>query len=68
MYAIRSYYGEPWVGERLSADSGCTGECPARNGCPAGAEYRYPAPILAYHYGVSLAFLREAQSVARAAT
>lgn len=49
---------ESCVGHRLVPDSSCATRCHARLACPVGAEFRYPEPQIAYHYGVSLTMLR----------
>lgn len=39
---------------RLSEDSACTSTCLARVACPHGAEFRYDADQMAYHYDLAL--------------
>ena len=44
--------------ERLQDNSDCALSCAARLACPAGAEYRYTAEQIRYHYGRSLITLK----------
>lgn len=46
------------VSHRVAEGSGCAGQCVARLACPVAPEHRYSAAQMAYHYGVSLKFLR----------
>ena len=39
---------------RMSENSSCTDTCLARVACPAGAQHRYPAEQMSYHYLYSL--------------
>lgn len=43
---------------RVSEASPCALRCPAREACPIGAEHRYDADQIGYHYGASLATIR----------
>lgn len=46
------------INQRLTEGSVCAQGCAARLACPVGAEYRYSASQMDYHYGVSLRMLR----------
>lgn len=44
--------------ERSKPDAACALQCLARNVCPAGAQYRYSAAQMGYHYAHSLQAIR----------
>lgn len=46
---------------RASEASPCALRCPAREACPIGAEHRYDADQIGYHYGASLTTIRRMQ-------
>lgn len=47
------------VDHRLRVGSSCAQTCWAREACPVAADQAYPPEQLAYHYGQSLAFIRQ---------
>lgn len=47
------------VDERLGEDSACATSCPARLACPVRQEMRYEPGQIVYHYGCSLAMIRQ---------
>jgi epoxyqueuosine reductase len=46
---------------RVGEASPCALRCPAREACPIGAEHRYDADQIRYHYGTSLTTIRRMQ-------
>jgi len=59
--SMAGWNGQACIRQRLDTASPCTADCRARSACPGGAEWRYDAATRAYHYGVSLATLRDWQ-------
>lgn len=50
---------------RVAPGSPCAGRCLARLACPVAPEHRYSLPQLQYHYGRSLATIRQVQSAGK---
>lgn len=50
------------MAQRLAPASSCAQSCQARVACPVGAPHAYDDAQLAYHYGQSLAFIRQLSS------
>lgn len=50
------------LAQRTAPDSACAARCPARESCPAGRDWRYDAPTIAYHYAASLQVIRQWQA------
>jgi len=44
--------------ERVREGSACAYQCPARNACPVGTEYRYDQDQMRYHYQESLQIIQ----------
>lgn len=55
----------PCINFRLRTHSPCADRCLARMACPVAPEHRYTLPQIQYHYGHSLAMIRQWDEVMR---